>query len=76
MVNLYILDDWVPFPASEYGGLIVVIASSDEECLALLNEEGYYRDKYPATMNVVKKSQKFELANLTVEKGVMASFRT
>ena len=28
---LYVVDYWVPFPASEYGGLVTLIAENDAE---------------------------------------------
>jgi len=43
---LYVVDYWVPFPLSEYGGVINVIASSDQECFNLLSEEESFPDKY------------------------------
>ncbi len=36
MKYLYLVDYWVPFPSSEYGGVINVIAENDNECHALL----------------------------------------
>ena len=36
MKYLYLVDYWVPFPSSEYGGVISVIAESDNECHDLL----------------------------------------
>ena len=30
-MNLYIIDNWIPFPSSEYGGLVVVAAKDKEE---------------------------------------------
>jgi len=36
MKYLYIVDYWVPFPSSEYGGLINVIAENDIECHDIL----------------------------------------
>lgn len=36
---LYILDYWVPFPSSEYGGLITLIAKNDQEAFDILAEE-------------------------------------
>ncbi len=32
MKNLYLVDYWVPFPSSEYGGMVVVVAEDDHEC--------------------------------------------
>lgn len=46
---LYIVDHYVPFPSSEYGGLWNIIAESDDECFDLItardygnHEENYY----------------------------------
>ena len=36
MKTLYVVNCWVPFPESEYGGMHVVIATNDEEACALL----------------------------------------
>lgn len=35
---LYVVDHFVPFPSSEYGGLWVVIAQDDNECFDLIAE--------------------------------------
>ena len=43
---LYVIDYWVPFPLSEYGGVINVIASSDQECFELLSEEESFPEDY------------------------------
>ena len=32
MKNLYLVDYWVPFPSSEYGGMVAVVAEDDHEC--------------------------------------------
>jgi len=39
MKYLYIIDYWVPFPESEYGGLINLIAENDQDALKLLTDE-------------------------------------
>ena len=39
MKYMYVVDYWVPFPASEYGGLITLIAENDAEALELLSDE-------------------------------------
>ena len=36
---LYIVDHYVPFPSSEYGGLWNVIAENDDECFDLIAAE-------------------------------------
>jgi hypothetical protein len=38
MKYLYLVDFWVPFPSSEYGGLINVIAENDIECHDILRD--------------------------------------
>ena len=45
----YVVDHYVPFPSSEYGGVWNVIACNDEECFDLITaadpdnfEENYY----------------------------------
>jgi hypothetical protein len=77
MKFLYIFSDWVPFPRSEYGGLIVALASSDEECMDLLVKAGECYDK---TFNhlmpdAVKNAHKFETTDRT-ESRIISLFRT
>ena len=43
---LYVIDYWVPFPRSEYGGIVNVIASDDQECFELLSEEESFPEDY------------------------------
>lgn len=38
MKYLYIVDYWVPFPSSEYGGVVNVIASDNTECHVILRD--------------------------------------
>lgn len=38
MKYLYLVDYWVPFPSSEYGGVVSVIAENDQECHDLLRD--------------------------------------
>ena len=44
----YIVNHFVPFPSSEYGGIWNVIAESDEECFDLISErdENYNEQHY------------------------------
>jgi hypothetical protein len=46
MKFLYIVDYWVPFPSSEYGGVINVIAESDSEVFNLLSNEKGFDNQY------------------------------
>lgn len=45
---LYIVDHYVPFPSSEYGGLWNVIAENDNECFDLIvaEDSGNFYEKY------------------------------
>ena len=64
MKSIYIVDYWVGFPSSEYGGVITVVAKDDNECHDLLLE---WRDDYANSYddrilaNVVK-APRFTLA--------------
>jgi len=64
MKNLYIVDYWVPFPSSEYGGVVSLIAENDTEAFELLANEDGFDEKYQNLImpNVVK-AQKFALAD-------------
>ena len=63
MKYLYIVRYWVPFPTSEYGGVINVIAESDEECHDLLLDwREDYNSEYDANiMEEVKLAVRYEL---------------
>ncbi len=43
MKYLYLVDYWVPFPSSEYGGIVSVIGENDNEVHDLLLD---WRDEY------------------------------
>ena len=60
---LYLVDFWVPFPASEYSGLLVVIGKDDNEVYdILLNWSSDYYKKYDSLiMQDVIKAQRFSL---------------
>jgi hypothetical protein len=77
MKYLYIVDYWVPFPSSEYGGVINVIAANDNECHDLLLEwrddcdDGYDN----RIMENVTKALRFALVD-EEESRVVDSFTT
>jgi hypothetical protein len=76
MKSLYIVDYWVPFPSSEYGGVVSLIAESDTEAFALLLNEDTYDDRYiDRIMSNVVSAQKFSLAD-EYESGIIDSFTT
>jgi len=76
MKSLYIVDYWVPFPSSEYGGVINLIAKDDTEAFELLaNEEGFDERYQSLIMPNVVKAQKFELVD-DYESGIIDAFTT
>lgn len=64
MKYLYLINYWVPFPASEYGGVVSVIAENDEECYDLVVDwdNEYYTEYYTLAMENIKKAPRFLLA--------------
>jgi hypothetical protein len=80
MKYLYIVDYWVPFPSSEYGGVINVIAESNEDCHEVLMN---WRDELDSShdgriMEYVTKALRFQLSDSysTEESRVVDSFTT
>jgi len=63
---LYIVDHYISFPSSEYGGVWNVIAQSDDECFDLISAEdndNYYEQHYSRLKENILNAQKFALAN-------------
>ena len=76
MKSLYIVDYWVPFPSSEYGGVINLIAENDTEAFTILSQEETYDSEYNhLIMPSVINAQKFELKD-DYESGIIDSFTT
>lgn len=76
MKYLYIVDYWVPFPSSEYGGLINLIAENDTEAFTLLSQEESFDDSYTdRIMERVVNAQKFTLVD-DYESGILEAFIT
>ena len=77
MKYLYLVDYWVPFPSSEYGGLLTVIAKSDVECHDILLEwRDECDDKYDnLIMEKVTNAPVFALAG-EEESGIVETFTT
>ena len=79
MKYLYLVNYWVPFPSSEYGGLIAVVAENDNQCHDILIDwrdecENSYDDRiqenvYKATRLMLSDEQDEDL-------GVIDSFLT
>jgi len=76
MKSLYIVDYWLPFPASEHGGLINLIAESDTEAFTILSQEQQFDDRYvDRIMPNVMNAQKFRLQD-DYESGIIETFTT
>jgi len=76
MKSLYIVDYWVPFPSSEYGGLINLIAETDMEAFQILSEEESFDETYGhLIMEKVINAQKFKLTD-EYESGIIDVFTT
>ena len=76
MKYLYIVDYWVPYPSSEFGGLINLIAENDTEAFSILSQEGSYDERYvDKIMPNVVSAQKFKLSD-EYESGIIDSFTT
>lgn len=76
MKYLYIVDYWVPFPSSEYGGVINVIAENDIECHNILRDSDDYDDRYESKiMERVVAAPRFSLAS-EEESRIVESFTT
>ena len=61
----YIVDHYVPFPSSEYGGIWNVIAEDDDECFDLIVDEdgGFNEQYYNRLRENIMKAPTFQLAN-------------
>lgn len=76
MKYLYIVDFWVPFPSSEYGGLINLIAESDTEAFEILSQDQSFDDRYTdKIMERVVNAQKFKLQD-DYQSGIVEAFTT
>jgi hypothetical protein len=76
MKSLYIVDYWVPFPSSEYGGLINLIAENDTEAFEILANEDSFDGQYTGNiMERVVNAQKFTLKD-DYESGILEAFTT
>lgn len=76
MKYLYLVDYWVPFPSSEYGGLVTLIAESDTEAFDILSSEEQFDENYTdRIMERIVNSQKFALVD-DYESGILEAFTT
>jgi hypothetical protein len=76
MKSIYIVDYWVPFPSSEYGGVVNLIAESDTEAFEILASEEQFDENYNhLIMPSIVKAQRFKLQD-DYESGIIDAFTT
>jgi len=79
MKYIYIVDHFVPFPQSEYGGIWNVIAENDDECFDLITEqdgEAYPEFYGKLRENIVKSPKYIVIDDNSLESEVISSFLT
>jgi len=79
MTYLYIVDHYVPFPSSEYGGIWNVIAQTDDECFDLIIDDdnsNFYEMYYSRLKENILNARKFVLADDHQDSRIVDSFTT
>ena len=74
----YIVDHYVPFPSSEYGGIWNVIAEDEDECFDLITatDDGDFNQKYYGNLREnIMKSRTYALSE-DLESQVVEEFTT
>ena len=76
-MNLYIVDHFIPFPQSEYGGVWNVLASDDEECFDLITDadDNQFPEYYGKLRSNITNSAKYTVVG-NEEPKVVTSFLT
>ena len=74
---LYIVEHYVPFPQSEYGGIWNVIAEDDNECFDLIvaKDQEMYVEHYPQLRHNIQNARTYALAE-DIESGIVEEFTT
>ena len=76
MKYVYIIDYWITFPSSEYGGIVVCIGETDLEVFELLlNEQSFPESNNTAMMESIKNATKLALKD-EYESGIIEAFTT
>jgi hypothetical protein len=76
--KIYIVDHYIPFPSSEYGGVWNVIAENDDECFDLItaeDDDNFYEKFYSNLKENIINARSYDLAD-DVESEVVESFTT
>ena len=74
---LYIVDHFIPFPRSEYGGIWNVVAENDNECFDLIvaEDEGMNDDYYGRLRENIMKAPTYAIAE-DVQSEIVEQFTT
>jgi hypothetical protein len=76
MKYVYIIDYWITFPSSEYGGIVICIGETDLEVFELLiNEDSFPESNNVAMMESIKNATKLALKD-EYESGIIEAFTT
>lgn len=66
--KIYIIDYWVPFPCSEYGGKVIVIAKSEEDAFEVLKSRVWdyiiRDDDTKLIKDAIERSKRYDLKGL------------
>lgn len=76
---LYIVEHYVPFPQSEYGGIWNVIADNDEECFDLItaaDSSDFNVQYYGDLRENITNAQVYKLDEENVVSGIVEEFTT
>jgi hypothetical protein len=74
----YVVDHYVPFPSSEYGGIWNIIAEDDNECFDIIadTDDGDFNASYYTNLrDNILKSRKYALVE-ELESGIIEQFIT
>ena len=74
---MYVVDHFVRFPASEYGGIWNVVAESDDECFDLIaqNDDGLNQQYYNRLRENIMKAPTYAIAE-NLESCIVEQFTT
>ena len=78
-MKIYIVNYWVPFPSSEYGGLMVIGALDDEDCIKIIveRESEWNIERWPDYLNMIRSSVVgAESYDCNCPNGVISEFKT
>jgi len=74
---LYVVNHFIPFPRSEYGGIWNVVAKSNEECFDLIatEDDGLNDDYYNRLRENILKAPTYALSE-NLDSGIVEQFTT